>query len=631
MPRSNTADTKSVFNEEFSRGVLNSMTAHIAVLDHRGRIIAVNDAWTRFALDNGEPSADPIGIGANYLGVCRRAEARGDTSAAQARLGIEAVLRGAREQFVLEYPCHSPDQQRWFLLKATPIRHFAGAVVAHEDITSRRIAEERLQQSNALLELRVGERTAELERLNTALQAELADRQEAEKQLRQAATVFDNTNEAIMVTNARHEVVSVNPAFTQITGYASAEVVGKHADFQLSGRHTATFFHHMSQGLAHRGQWQGEIWNRRRNGEVYPAWESISTVKDSSGEIINYVTVFSDISEIKEVEAQLAELAHHDQLTGLANRLLFSARLEQAIERAKRHHCRVALLFLDLDRFKMVNDTLGHAAGDRLLQRVADRLRECVRSEDTVARLGGDEFTVILEDVEHAQDAAILAHKLNHALSEEIDVEGFRLRTSGSIGIGIYPDDAQEGSDLLRAADSAMYSAKDRGRNTYQFYRSELTDRAFQRLSIENDLRRALPAGELGMHYQPQICPATGHLFGIEALIRWEHPTLGMVMPEQFIGIAEESGLIHQVDEWVLRTVLGQIRQWRDEGLAIPRVAINISGREVLHNHLGDRVRGALEDMGVDPSEVPLELEITESVLQRSDPTLDILHGLREL
>ncbi|MGD8644502.1 MAG: diguanylate cyclase, partial [Chromatiales bacterium] len=394
MRRSNTADITSLFSEEFSRSVLDSLTAHIAVLDHDGRIIAVNAAWTGFALDNGKPSEDSVGVGVNYLSVCQRAETGGDASAGEARLGIEAVLCGAREQFVLEYPCHSPGQQRWFLMKAAPIRHIAGAVVAHEDITARRIAEERLRQSHALLERRVSERTAELERLNTTLQTEIADRIEAEKQLRQAATVFDNTNEAIMVTNARHEIVSVNPAFTQITGYAPTEVLGKHAEFQLSGRHTATFFRHISQGLAHRGQWQGEIWNRRRNGEVYPAWESISTVKDSSGEIINYVAVFSDISEIKEVEAQLAELAHHDQLTGLANRLLFSARLEQAIERAKRHNCRVALLFLDLDRFKMVNDTLGHAAGDRLLQRVADRLRECVRSEDTVARLGGDEFTV---------------------------------------------------------------------------------------------------------------------------------------------------------------------------------------------------------------------------------------------
>ncbi len=459
----------------------------------------------------------------------------------------------------------------------------------------------------------------------------ITERKHAEEKLRQSSIVFASTKEAIMVTDAERNIVMVNDAFTTITGYEAHEAVGKTPCLHQSGRHDQAFYQEIWAALQDAGHWQGEIWNRRKNGEVYPAWENISAVRDEQGQLSNYISVFSDISMIKQAEERLNRLAHHDALTGLPNRLLFTASLEQALTRAKRHQETVALLFLDLDRFKLINDTLGHAAGDRLLQTVARRLKHSVRAEDLVARLGGDEFTIVLEEISQAEDAALLAQKIIGAVAEPMELDGRDVVVSASVGISLYPRDADNAGDLAKAADAAMYRAKTRGRDTYQFYTAELTAQALEHLSLEAGLRQALTRGEFALHYQPQIEVKTGRILGVEALLRWQHPDLGTMLPEQFIGIAEESHLIDALGNWVLRQACAQARIWRDAGLPAVRIAINLSGRQIMYDHLLQTVEDTFEQNGLTPGDLLLELEITESVLQSGEHAVETLRRLRHL
>ena len=460
---------------------------------------------------------------------------------------------------------------------------------------------------------------------------DISERKQTGEQLRRAATVFDTTMEAILITDADHKIVTANQAYTKITGFEAEDVLGKDIRTLQSARHDDMFYRQLWQTLELSGQWQGEIWNQRKNGEAYPAWGNINVVKDEHGRITNYVSVMSDISPIKQAEERLAHLAHHDALTGLPNRLAFSANLEQALERARRHRRKLALLFLDLDRFKIINDTLGHAAGDRMLQVVADRLKNNLRAEDMAARLGGDEFTVILEEITQAEDAALLAQKIIRAVAEPMQLNDHDIVTSTSIGIGLFPDDASNAGDLARAADAAMYRAKGRGRQTYEFYTSELTSRALEHMSIENELRQALSRNELTLFFQPQIEVATGEMRGVEALLRWRHPKLGMLLPEQFIRIAEESRLIDAIGDWVLQAACAQARAWREAGLPPIRIAINLSGHQIIYDHFVDVVRHALEQNTLQLGDVRFELEITESVLQSGERVITILKQLRSL
>jgi len=308
-------------------------------------------------------------------------------------------------------------------------------------------------------------------RVNTQLQREM-ERKRAETQLRQAAAVFTGTNEAVIITDSQRRTVAVNDAFTRITGFTSEDVMGRDPKIQSSGRHDPSFYQNLWHELDHAGYWQGEIWNRRKSGELYPAWENISAIKDACGRITHYVAVFSDIGSIKATEERLEHIAHHDALTGLPNRLLFTARLEQSIAHALRGKRMVGLLMLDLDRFKLINDTLGHAVGDLLLQKVAERLQHCVRAEDTVARLGGDEFAIVLNELTHRQDAALVADKIIEAFSAPILLEGQEVLTSASLGISLYPDDAASVHDLLKAADAAMYRAKQKGHHGFEAFHS---------------------------------------------------------------------------------------------------------------------------------------------------------------
>ena len=456
------------------------------------------------------------------------------------------------------------------------------------------------------------------------------ERKRAEEKLRQAATVFDNTTEAIVVADGEGRVSAINRAFTEITGYTSGEILGQDLRVLQSGQY-AELYREMLVALSRSGQWQGEVWNRHKGGEVYPAWGSISTVRNEVGEITNYVAVFTDISAIKRTEERLSHLAHHDALTDLPNRLLFSVRLEHALERAKRHRGQVALLFVDLDRFKAINDSLGHATGDAVLQEVARRLKRCVRAEDTVARLGGDEFTVIMDEVAHSEDAAVLAGKIIEVLRQPYAVDGQMVNTSASVGISVFPNDADQADDLAKGADAAMYYAKNQGRNTYRFFTAELTDKTLHHMELEQGLRQALAEGEFTLYYQPQIALDSGRIVGVEALLRWPHAEWGVMPAEGFIRVAEDSGLIEPIGEWALRTACLQAREWRSEGLPPLRMSVNVSVRQLLRGRLIERLEGILSELGLHPGEIGLELEVREEVLRVAEENRDGLGRLRTL
>ncbi len=456
---------------------------------------------------------------------------------------------------------------------------------------------------------------------------DITARRQAEDRLRQAAVVYEATPNAIIIADGERRIRAVNKAYTQITGYPASEVVGRNPRLQKSGRHDRKFYQDLWRSVEVNGHWQGEIWNRRKNGEIYPAWENISAVRDDRSRIIGYVSVFTDITSIKESEAKLDYLAHHDALTGVANRLLLNVHLEALIPRARRRRSQgFALLFLDLDRFKSVNDVYGHEYGDRLLQMVTTRVRSCVRAEDMLARVGGDEFVLVLEDISEPTDVARMAEKIIEVTAQPFNIEGREILTSMSIGISMYPDDGETGEDLVRAADTAMYSAKLRGRNRYQFSTLELTQRTRAYFSLQGSLRQALVGNQFVVHYQPEVALESGEIVGVEALIRWQHPELGLVMPERFIPIAEEIGLIDAIGEWVLRTACAEVASWG----AVPlRIAVNLSRRQIVHNHIFEQVRSILRETGLKPS--ALELEITESVLQDSREGVEALEGLSAL
>ena len=453
-------------------------------------------------------------------------------------------------------------------------------------------------------------------------------RKRVEEDLHQAATVFDNTDEAIIITDAQKNIVATNKAFTDITGYSSQEVLGKSPRIQSSGRHAENFYDELTSSLDELGFWRGEIWNRRKNGEIYPAWENISAIRNAEGEITRYVSVFSDISSIKEAESRLNYLAHHDVLTGLPNRRLYMANLDQELERAKRHKEKVALLFLDLDRFKIINDTLGHSQGDRLLQTVAERLKKCVRGEDTVARIGGDEFTIIVSEISHAEDAVLIAEKIIESVAEPIQIDIQQVTTSTSVGISIYPDDSTNSEGLMKTADTAMYHAKERGGGTFAFYTSELTDKAFAHLAVEHGLRDALLKNELVVYYQPQVELKSGSIVGVEALVRWQHPEQELLGPDFFIPIAEETGLIDQLGEWVLRTACDEVRSWQRDGHSL-RLAVNLSGRQLISQYGLETIWSLATELASQPGTPNLELEITESALQIAEHNLEALMQLK--
>ena len=476
-------------------------------------------------------------------------------------------------------------------------------------------AERALSEARDRLEERVTERTAELSESNRRLADEVAERVRAEGRLRLAAKVFESTGEGIVVTDADSRIVEVNDAYCRITGFARQELIGGNPRITRSGRHDDAFYRAMWEQLGRDGHWSGEIWDRRKDGEVYPKLLTINAVRDDAGELSHYVGIFSDISQLKATEEKLERLAYYDSLTALPNRALFRDRLGHEMAGARRHGSRLAVMFIDLDRFKYVNDTLGHSAGDRLLLEVAERLVGCVREADTVARLGGDEFVVILADLEEGAWAGGVAQLIIDAISRPFTLDGQEVFVGASVGIGVWPDDGESAETLIKNADVAMYHAKEAGRGTFKFFTEAMNQHTAHHLELEACLRRALERDELRLHYQPQVDLASGEVVGMEALVRWENPERGMVSPGEFIPIAEETGLILPIGEWVLEEVCRQLMAWRRAGLAPLPAAVNLSAHQFRQEDLAERIAGILERSGLEPRW--LELELTETVVMQ--------------
>jgi len=455
---------------------------------------------------------------------------------------------------------------------------------------------------------------------------DITQRKHAEDQLRLAARVFDRAGEGIMVTDAEKRIVTVNDAFTKVTGYKADEVIGQIPAILASGRHDKEFYRAMWSGIKEKGWWQGEVWNRRKSGEEYPEWLTINTVHDSDGRLCNYVGIFSDISVVKDSQRRVEFLATHDELTSLPNRALFIDRIRQATARAERHQTRFAVMFVDLDNFKVVNDSLGHAAGDDLLKEVAKVLRGCVRATDTVARFGGDEFALLQEETQ-ADEVDETARRIADALGRSISVDGQSFFASASIGIALYPTDGKDAETLLKSADSAMYQAKDNGKRTHQFFTNDLKVAADERLQLGNGLRRALEKDELFLLYQPQVELRSGRLVGMEALVRWKHPQKGLVLPEKFIPMAEKAGLIHHVGEWVGETACRQMATWIATGYEVPRLSINVSAEQFRRHHIPSAIARLMTRYRLEPQ--LLTIELTETALML-DPE-QCLRQLRDL
>jgi diguanylate cyclase (GGDEF)-like protein/PAS domain S-box-containing protein len=442
--------------------------------------------------------------------------------------------------------------------------------------------------------------------------------------------VIDSMLEAVMITDPQGLIQTVNSAFCSITGHSAEEVIGRNPRVLKSGRHANIFYKKMWASVISSGSWQGEICNRRKNGELYTEWLTISRVRNDRGEVTHYVGVFTDITKRKRAEEKIRHMAYYDALTDLPNRTLFRDRLTHALTHAEQTHQHAAVLFVDLDRVKLINDSLGHDVGDHLLKGVAGRLSASLREQDTVARLGGDEFMILLTDLHHSEDASPVAKKILESLKPPFHIDKHELYVTASVGVSLYPRDGSDAGTLLKNADTAMYRAKSRGRNTFEVFTPEMKVEMSEQHALANSLRRALEREEFSIHYQPQVSVRTGELIGMEALLRWNHPELGLISPDQFIRWAEDTGLIVPLGEWVLKKACEQNRLWQKVGHRRLVVAVNLSARQFQQPDIVETISSILEETGLDPSF--LDLELTESVVMESaGPALETPHELKAL
>jgi len=459
---------------------------------------------------------------------------------------------------------------------------------------------------------------------------DISERKRAEATVRLYATVFQHSGEAIVITDADNRIVAINEAMSRITGYTLEELRGKNPRVLSAGQTPPETYRELWRALGQGGYWQGELWDQRKDGSVYAKWAAISACCDREGRVQNYVASYTDISERKEAEARIHYLASHDALTGLLNRHSLELRLEQALASAHRQGQDLAVVFLDLDRFKTVNDSLGHHVGDQVLVQVAQRLRGLLREVDIVARLGGDEFVAVLAGLEQPGAAARVCEKLREALSQPYEAGGRSLSLTPSLGVSLYPQDAHDPEGLMRQADAAMYHAKASGRNNTQFYRPEFTAQSTERLELERDLRLALAAHQFVLHYQPVVAATDGALEGMEALLRWQHPQRGLVSPLDFIPLAEELGCIEAIGAWVLDEACRQLAVWRSAGVGPRRMGVNVSVHQLRSAALPGHVQLCLQRHGL-PADC-LVLELTESAaMAQPEQSIRCLQALRAL
>ena len=462
------------------------------------------------------------------------------------------------------------------------------------------------------------------------ISTDISERVAAEAEIKQLARAFQSTTEAIMITDSENRIITVNKAFEAITGYKLNEVKGQNPRILQSARQSRRFYQKLWHTLKNTGQWRGEIWNRRKNGEIYPEWLNISTIHNNDNQPTHYVAVFSDITAQKESQNQLYNLAYHDPLTQLPNRLLFQDRLDHALKQAHREQNLMALFTIDLDRFKYINDSLGHPVGDFVLKQAAEHLLSLVRETDTVARMGGDEFTVIADGFSDVQSINNLAGKITHGMANNLSIDDQNIISTVSMGIAIYPQDGTTSQELLKNADAALYKAKEHGRNNFQYYTEDLSKSAFECLLLENQIMQGIEREEFILYYQPQYEVATGKLVSAEALVRWNHPDLGMVSPDHFISVAEDTGLIIPLGEWILNQACKQMKSWLEKGYNMDLVAVNLSGAQVERAGLFETVKSALESSGL--SAEKLELEVTESfVMRKINDSISLLESFNRL
>lgn len=570
-------------NEASLRAILNNSPYLVWLKDLEGRFLAVNE---QFAKACGKANAEEV-VGKTAAEIWP--ERLAEKYAAEDQTAI-----ALRKQKHVEEKVLVQGEERWFGTFRTPILDDHGKVLG-----------------------------------TTGFSRDITERKWAEEQLRLTAMIFESSHDSIIITDSDGNIISVNSAFTEITGYAADEVVGKNPRILNSGRQSREFYEAMWKTLRQSGYWNGEVWNRRKDGGIYAGRLSVNAVRDEDGNVSHYIGVTSDITEYKAAQERIRNLAYFDQLTGLPNRSLLRDRVNQLIALSQRDKHEFSVLFIDLDNFKNVNDSLGHHAGDLLLQGVAERLRGSVREVDTVARLGGDEFVVVLPGV-GIEGAQQVARKIIGQIASNYLIEAHSLTMTTSLGISVYPGDATDMESLLKHADTALYRAKASGKNDYAFFTQEMRSAAYERMTLENDLRRAMMNDELMLYYQPQIELASGRVVGMEALLRWPHKEFGMIPPDQFIPIAEECGLIVELGEWVMHEACRQNHQWQLGGLPAIPVAVNVSAKQMKNADLLDTVDAVLRHTRLESRY--LELELTEhAVMDDIEAAITLMTRIGEL
>ena len=591
------------------RGILETVADAILTINERGKVLSFNKAAENTF---GYAAAEVIGHNVSMLVAEPHASNHDQYLANYVETGEKKIIgKIAREGFGVRkdgsiFPLE---------LAVTELRqgskHFFTGIV--RDITERKHAEDELRRARDELEVRVEERTHELTQ-------EIVERHRAEDNLRLAGEVIESLAEGVAIINPDFRISSVNPAYTEISGYTLDEIIGNFPINHTALTRGGAMFEDMWSGVEEQGRWEGEYWNMRKNGEEYAERLSVTAITNSSGDVQQFSAIVTDITKRKQDEERILYQANYDSLTGLPNRSLFLDRLSQSITSMGRAEKNLGLLFIDLDGFKLVNDTLGHDIGDLLLREMARRLGNCVRTGDTVARLGGDEFTIIMPHLEDHRNAPLVAQRVLDALTDPFLLGGHEAFVSASIGITIFPDDAEDSLQLLKNADAAMYRAKEHGKANFQFFTADMNEEVQVRLGLKTGLAKALEADEFQLLYQPKLDLNTNHVTCAEALMRWESPELGMVSPVTFIPVLEETGLVIEVGAWAIRTACAQHVEWVKQGLPPIKVAVNLSARQLRDTSFVGIVKQALKDHDLPPS--ALEIEITESMLMSDAPNV---------
>ncbi len=602
--------------EQHLRGILETVADAIITINIKGEVLSFNKAAEHIF---GYKASEVLGKNVSMLVGGAHADKHDEYLAHYGRTGEKHIIdKGGQEELGLRKGGAEFSME----LSVTELHHgskrfFTGVI---RDITERKQAEAQLKRAHDELEMRVEERTYELTQ-------EIQERQHAEKKLLLAGEVIESLAEGVAIIDPDFRISSINPAFTAISGYKPDDVVGHYPIDHTALSRDGAMFEDMWRGLEDKGRWEGEYWNRHKDGKEYAERLSVTAITDFTGEVQQFAAIISDITKRKQDEERILYQANYDSLTGLPNRSLFLDRLNQSITAMERAERNLGLLFVDLDGFKLVNDTLGHDIGDLLLKETARRLGACVRNGDTVARLGGDEFTVIMPSLDEPHNAPVAAQRILDSLSEPFLLVGHEAFVSASIGITIFPDDAADAQDLLKNADAAMYRAKEQGKANYQFFTADMNEEVKERMKVKNGLSKALENDEFILLYQPKMNLKTNQVTGVEALIRWQSPDLGLVSPVRFIPVLEETGLVVDVGEWAIRTACRQHQDWISQGLPPIPVAVNLSARQLREPTFVAIVKRALRDTGL-PVHM-LEIEITESMLMSDAP--NIVVALEEL